>query len=163
MNEKILNLLVVSILGILVSACVSNHSINYTKEQTDQYAFNVENEDVLANPPENKSRIYIYRGGSIMGLAIKYAVSVGLDDENLGNFFSSSRNNYAHIDLESSNAKQAYLFARSESETRINFFPQINKIYCFESSVAQGWLQGRAKIELVDKETCLKAIQDIKN
>lgn len=168
---KKFQILILTSLSLLFMAC-SQH-LNYAQGDEAKFAFRVnENESsVVKNPPENKTAIYMYRDGSIMGFAITYRVAYEFAPKfnkankvQMPTLFFSRRNVYGFKELEvpSDNDKLILVAdGTTEQATVVSFYPKVNQIYCVKTGVAPGWLLGRASIKLVDKATCLKEIQKL--
>ena len=150
------------------TACVTRpNQVVYTPEQNN-YGFNVDEGSNLANPPENKARVYAIRRGGAYGFAVFYnmyyqyepklnaknklIVEKDIFQQNLVGGFSNGARFFMDFDA----GKPLLLIAGAESLSYIVFTPKSGKIYCVEGQPKMGWWLARFNIKFIDKRRCQK-------
>lgn len=163
---KLFHLVFIWLLAIIFTACaVTPNRVVYLDDKSDIYAFNVEQNSTLQNPPADKSRVYVIRPSKFEGRAIannlyfQYNPKLSGDqviiekakykDNIAANVFNGSK---THYDFEP--GSPLLLIIGSEKPSYIVFTPKAGKIYCTEGESVAGWWIGRFNLKFIDRVRC---------
>ncbi|WP_394951467.1 hypothetical protein [uncultured Helicobacter sp.] len=134
-----LSIVMIMGLGIMFFGC-AGHNYDPNKD----YSFNANPSEIVQNPKQGESRIYVYRP-SMTGVLVSYDITLHTTDDVKDNFRSGyfvgkSRSSSAfYVDIVP-NGESIVLSAKTEARKTFDFMPQPNRIYCVLSGLSMGFL-----------------------
>ncbi|STQ86518.1 Uncharacterised protein [Helicobacter muridarum] len=157
--------LILSCFVIMFIACHVNKQL-LTLQDSKKAGFISDGSYVLQDPPQGKSRIYVYRDNGLVGSYLGYTIRIEYNpktdkkgrpnyqnyQDSLG-YVMNGRTFFADIWA----GHTVAISAHTESTSYILFTPMEGQIYCIRANMKNGFTMPRPNLNLVNKYICEEA------